>query len=127
MATTETLPKSHRRIMAGIDKRHAKLEELLGRKLPPLPHPDDPPKPLKKIMADIAKRHAQIENLKSNYSKCRRTTNNIFPTSHTADVSDKTLRRHDKLLALIHKLREENRRLLDSITHQQNPQNAETN
>ena len=56
MVKLEDLPENHQRLWADLFKRHAKLEELLGKKLPPLPGLDDPPEPTEQIIADLARR-----------------------------------------------------------------------
>ena len=72
MAKVENHPESHRKIMADLARNHAILEELLGRKLPPLPQPNDPPVPLEKIMADIARREVQIEKLEAQLNEVQK-------------------------------------------------------
>ena len=72
MVTIQNLPESHHGIMADIARNHAKLEELLGRQLPPLPQPNDPPEPLEKIIADIARREVQIEKLEAQLNEVQK-------------------------------------------------------
>ena len=114
MVTIQKLPESHRRIMADIARRHVILEELLGKKLSPLFQPNDPPKPLEKITADIARREECLQKMLK-YQQQHQRKHDTLPAKQ-----DKHLERRDKTLAAIHRLQEENRRLLDSITRQMN-------
>ena len=110
MAAIENRVESHHTIMADIARNHAILEELLGRQLPPLPQPNDPPVPLEKIMADIAMREERLQKMLKNQQQHPRK-HDILPAKQ-----DNHMERHDKTLAAIHRLQEENRRRLDSIT-----------
>ena len=75
MIIKEELPESHKKFRADLARIYAKLEKLLGKKLPPLSYEDDQPVDMEKIKADVAKRAIQIKRLQANLDEMRKDNN----------------------------------------------------